>query len=611
MAKTVNNHKLKSTQNGSTDERPIMVSVQDVSMVFNMASEQLNSLKEYMIALARKELRFKEFRALNHISLEIKKGDVFGILGTNGSGKSTLLKIIAGVLEPSEGSIKINGNIAPLIELGAGFDMDLTARENIYLNGALLGYSKDLIDDKFDEIIEFAEIESFLDIPIKNYSSGMMARIAFSIATVVVPDILVVDEVLSVGDFMFQRKCENKIRQLIDEHGVTVLIVSHSNEQIERLCNQAIWIEKGNCRIMGSAEEVCRVYTGLGGRTGSEESERNVFDHLDSIDSDERPDLVFEGNPYAISVALAEKGSTDTHRPSTIILASCATHINSIYANTLSRHFKAPVLPVTTTDIPSEVIQYLYDAQPERIIYIDCGEAGRDVIPKIEKLPFLQELIDLSGTGDVGQYSNVIFSFGLSHDIWTEDSAFLLDFEASVEGLSSTPLLYEKACPVIITRSSANEGDIADLIDLAKQNGIRRIIAIGSIAGDEAVMEQCNDLEVIKIAQSTSLEERCGELARLYDKVVGEGRLRGICISSLSESQWIACMGLGRYATHTSSHFFPIDVASLDSVSSCIDFLERHRHTIKDVSIVGSEGEIPLLYQLMFNSIISSDSGRS
>ena len=236
-----------------------MIKVDDVSMVFNMASETMNNLKEYAIALARRELRFKEFRALDHISLEVKKGDVFGILGTNGSGKSTLLKIIAGVLEPSEGTCTVNGSIAPLIELGAGFDMELTARENIYLNGALLGYPKKFIEEHFDEIVDFAEIEKFLDMPLKNYSSGMVARIAFAIATVIVPEILIVDEVLSVGDFMFQQKCERRIQSLIKDHGVTVLIVSHDNHLIERLCNKAVWIEKGHLRTIGNAESICQI----------------------------------------------------------------------------------------------------------------------------------------------------------------------------------------------------------------------------------------------------------------------------------------------------------------------------------------------------------------
>lgn len=241
----------------------IMVSVNNVTMVFNIASEQLNNLKEYVIKIAKRELFFKEFVALNNVTFDIHKGEVLGIVGTNGSGKSTLLKIIAGVLEPTKGNVSINGNIAPLIELGAGFDMDLSARENIYLNSALLGYSKRFIDDHFDAIVDFAEIQDFLDMPLKNYSSGMVARIAFSIATIIVPDILIVDETLAVGDFLFQDKCEKRINELIDDHNVTVLFVSHSIEQVERVCKKAVWIEKGELRAIGDVREVCDAYRAL------------------------------------------------------------------------------------------------------------------------------------------------------------------------------------------------------------------------------------------------------------------------------------------------------------------------------------------------------------
>lgn len=246
------------------DDREVIVDASHVSMVFNMASEQLNSLKEYFIKLMRRELMFKEFRALNDISFQVRRGDVFGLVGTNGSGKSTMLKIVAGVLEPSEGSCTVRGTIAPLIELGAGFDMELTARENIYLNGALLGYSKQFIREHFDDIVDFAELRDFLDMPLKNYSSGMVARIAFSIATATKPDLLIVDETLSVGDFLFQRKCEERIQRLINDDNVTVMIVSHETSQIERLCNRAVWIEKGHLRQFGPADEVCAAYRSLG-----------------------------------------------------------------------------------------------------------------------------------------------------------------------------------------------------------------------------------------------------------------------------------------------------------------------------------------------------------
>lgn len=242
------------------DEKPLSIEVNDVSMVFNMASESLTNLKEYFIKLARHELFFEEFRALKHISFDVHKGEVVGLVGTNGSGKSTMLKIIAGVLEPSEGSVVTHGTISPLIELGAGFDYELTARENIYLNGALLGYTKEFIDANFDEIIDFAELNDFADMPLKNFSSGMVARIAFAIATITEPDILIVDETLSVGDVFFQEKCERRIQHFIESGDVTVLFVSHSMEQVERICQRAVWIEKGDLRMDGPVDEVCKAY---------------------------------------------------------------------------------------------------------------------------------------------------------------------------------------------------------------------------------------------------------------------------------------------------------------------------------------------------------------
>lgn len=242
---------------------PIVV-VNHVSMMFNIASEQLNSLKEYFLALIKGKLHFKAFMALNDIDFVVSRGDRYGIVGTNGSGKSTLLKIVAGVLEPSKGRVAIGGTIAPLIELGAGFDMELTARENIYLNGALLGYSKQFIDERFEDIVDFAEVHEFLDMPMKNYSSGMVARVAFSVATATIPDILVVDEALSVGDFLFQEKCEKRINELVDGHGTTLLFVSHSIDQVERVCDKAVWIEKGHMRMIGDSKDVCEAYRHLG-----------------------------------------------------------------------------------------------------------------------------------------------------------------------------------------------------------------------------------------------------------------------------------------------------------------------------------------------------------
>ena len=232
------------------------VELRNVEMHFNMSKEKLESLKEYFLKLVKRQLYFEDFVAVDNISLDIKKGDVFGIVGLNGCGKSTTLKIISGILKPTKGTVETDGVIAPLIELGAGFDMDLTARENIYLNGSVLGYSKKFMDEKFEDIVEFSEMREFLDVPMKNYSSGMVARIAFAIATVTTPDILIVDEILAVGDFQFQQKCEDRINAMLRDD-TTVIIVSHSIEQIERLCKHCVWLEKGKIKMIGEAQEVC------------------------------------------------------------------------------------------------------------------------------------------------------------------------------------------------------------------------------------------------------------------------------------------------------------------------------------------------------------------
>lgn len=236
-----------------------MISVNNVSMMFNMSSERIDNIKEYMIRLVKRQLMFKEFWALKNISFEIQKGDALGIVGLNGSGKSTLLKLIAGVLKPTEGTVFTGGGIAPLIELGAGFDEDLSAEENVYLNGAILGYPKEYMKGKYREIIEFAELEEFTQIPLKNFSSGMKARLGFSIATMNVPDILILDEVLSVGDYKFQEKSFNRTKEILDS-GATVMFVSHSVEQVKKICNKALWLSNGEMKMFGDADSVCRAY---------------------------------------------------------------------------------------------------------------------------------------------------------------------------------------------------------------------------------------------------------------------------------------------------------------------------------------------------------------
>jgi ABC-2 type transport system ATP-binding protein len=239
-----------------------VIQVRDVSMHFNLMEEKVDSIKEYVVKLLKGKLLYNDFIALNHVSFDVQKGDILGFIGFNGAGKSTLLKILAGVLTPTTGSVTVKGTIAPLIEVGAGFDPELTARENIYLNGAILGYSKAFIEQKFDSIIEFAELKDFVNVPVKNFSSGMYARLGFSIATAVQPDILIVDEVLSVGDFRFQQKCEERIRKMIKD-GVTILLVSHDMGMIERLCNKVLWLDHGEMKNLGKTAEVCEAYKSI------------------------------------------------------------------------------------------------------------------------------------------------------------------------------------------------------------------------------------------------------------------------------------------------------------------------------------------------------------
>lgn len=238
-----------------------MITVKDVSMKFDLGIEKENSFKVKFISLFDKKRRKKKeyFWALKNVSFDVKKGEVVGLIGSNGAGKSTMLKVVSGVMKPTKGSVTVEGTIAPMIELGAGFDMELTARENIYLNGAVLGYSEKFIDEKFNEIVEFSELKDFLDVPVKNFSSGMIAKLAFSISTLVSPDVLIVDEILSVGDIKFQEKSLNKMMELI-KGGTTVLYVSHSLESIKELCNRVIWLDHGEIVKIGDSKKVCEEY---------------------------------------------------------------------------------------------------------------------------------------------------------------------------------------------------------------------------------------------------------------------------------------------------------------------------------------------------------------
>lgn len=236
-----------------------MIEVKNVSMRFNMTGDKINSLKEFFVQFVTKKIKRKEFWALTDVSFDVMKGEVVGIIGHNGAGKSTILKVISGILNPTKGCVEAHGNIVPMLELGSGFDYDLTGRENIFLNGAILGYSEEFLKEKYDEILEFSELGEFIEMPIRNYSSGMMMRLAFSIATVVNPEILIVDEILAVGDEAFQRKSRQRMLELMGG-GTTVLFVSHSLDQVREMCDRVLWLDHGQVKMIGETKEVCDAY---------------------------------------------------------------------------------------------------------------------------------------------------------------------------------------------------------------------------------------------------------------------------------------------------------------------------------------------------------------
>ena len=236
-----------------------MIKVDNVSMKYLITSDRIQSLKEYVVAMIKGKLKYEEFWALKNISFEVKKGEVFGLIGHNGAGKSTMLKVISGILKPTTGSVSLQGKVVPMLELGSGFDFDLTGRENIFLNGAILGYSKEFLKEKYDEIVDFSGLERFINMPIRNYSSGMLMRLAFSIATVVDPEILIVDEILAVGDAEFQQKSKMKMLEMMSG-GTTVLFVSHDISQIYEMCHKVLWLEHGRMKMLGDTKTVCDEY---------------------------------------------------------------------------------------------------------------------------------------------------------------------------------------------------------------------------------------------------------------------------------------------------------------------------------------------------------------
>lgn len=559
-----------------------MVKVDHVSMVFNIASEQLNSLKEYAIALSKRELHFKEFRALDDISLEVKRGDVFGILGTNGSGKSTLLKIIAGVLEPTKGTCTVSGDIAPLIELGAGFDMELTARENIFLNGALLGYSKQFIRENFDDIVDFAEVRDFLDMPMKNYSSGMVARIAFAIATVIVPEILIVDEVLSVGDFMFQQKCERRIQSLIKDHGVTVLIVSHNNDQIERLCNKAVWIEKGHLRIIGDAKEVCHIYRVVGGRPGKPESEQLVLKRF-ADEADPRSELcdsLFGDNRFSTAAKvndIAEKASD------TVVLVNNDYYRDTHIACSLAGLFDASVLATAADRIPDVTMRELQHLNPSRIFAIGSEEklSARALEELSEAFPDACIQSIERGLKSLGSDAYALCRDGSG---WS-DTMMLVSDQFNTAALAFVPYVFSRKIPVFYRTL---EGKITEDVSAALAKAKRIIVFATEDDIPDAAIRQANaQAEILRFDEEDlcSCNDRINAWIRQRSSEDGAPLSRTLIVAA--PDNLIDNFAASSLSGRMQSLVLFEDPQNLDSIAHAINYVDEHADEIDRLLFIG------------------------
>lgn len=590
----------------------IMVKVEDVSMVFNMANETMNNLKEYAIALAKGQLRFKEFRALDDVSLEVHKGDVFGILGTNGSGKSTLLKIIAGVLEPSEGTCTINGNIAPLIELGAGFDMELTARENIYLNGALLGYSKGFIEDHFDEIVDFAEIETFLDMPLKNYSSGMVARIAFAIATVIIPDILIVDEVLSVGDFMFQQKCERRISQLIEEHGVTVLIVSHDNFLVERLCNKAIWIEKGHVRMLGAAKDVCQIYRMIGGREGNPESEQLIVDALFDSEtvSQGRYFGTIQGDTLgSYSVKLAERTHPDGCNY--LVLTPAYGAAENYASLSLAKKLDCPIVTVDTDSVSDITIQGIKRIAPNSIILVGNEKAiSQTVINELlaEYKPCHIKRISGHSSSEIALN---VFKEQRPFPLQAQTAA--ISYEECTGDLTTlSAYFYAEGIPLFFYQSP---GVIDQEVRSAIESNFDRLMVIGGTHQfPEESIQSFRDagIEVVRICGKDPFDANALINKWLDSEYQNNGieKSAEVIISSFWKPEKAFTLGIYGGANHAA--ILLDDPGNLDSVAQVLGYIKENAADIDHLLFVGdgehfNEGDKTLLEKALLKAKATSE----
>ena len=569
---------------------PTMIDVTHVTMDFNSASQQLNSLKEYFIAAAKRELMFKRFRALDDISLTVQKGDVFGILGTNGSGKSTLLKIVSGVLDPTEGIVAINGNIAPLIELGAGFDYELTARENIYLNGALLGYPKPFIDEHFDAIVDFAEIRPFLDMPLKNYSSGMVSRIAFAIATIIVPEILIVDEVLSVGDFMFQQKCEKRIQKLIHEHGTTVLIVSHSSDQIERLCNKAVWIEKGHVRMVGTAREVSQAYQALGGHEGSPEAERKIFEYVtaETASAIDVTETIAGDDHFATNTVVAGKLRATNHFESVVIAPGddlCA----QMAALSLAGAARGLVLLADTDRLPSASLTMLATIGPSQIYYLAASEADPQIVGSIRAAIPRTCAVDVVDYASLDELAAKVFDLA---QVARQSSAAIPSTPVVITGknlggaaAALAPFVAQGLPYLTIT----DEDSASVVLDRIGAHDLESVVVLGTSSNEAlaAFSQQATDRGLSVTALDDTRTDEANDAA-LHWITLAEHRLAAASGLYLCAQEGIVdALSVAPLAASDNGLVLTVNHNDMESMVRAIDIIERHPGNLERITFLG------------------------
>lgn len=565
-------------------DTPTMIKVDHVSMDFNIANQQLNSLKEYFIALLKRQLIFKSFRALDDVSIEVQKGDVYGILGTNGSGKSTLLKIVSGVLEPSEGKVAICGNIAPLIEMGAGFDHELTARENIYLNGSLLGYSKKFIEQHFDEIVEFSEVGDFLDMPLKNYSSGMVSRIAFAIATIIIPEILIVDEVLAVGDFMFRQKCEKRIQSLIRDHGTTVLIVSHSSPQIERLCNKAIWIEKGHTRMVGTAREVSRTYQALGGHSGSPEAEQFIFNLINDKSGNAGGFVkrITGQDGYAIDAQL--KNELACELPAKYVVLSCGEDLGAQLIALSAAAALGGVPLVTKRDmLPDPIAATLAHLAPQHLLIINHGNIQENVILAAQKVLPSTTIITEIASATLEDLSLQTEELTRELKLIPSKTLFISDANIGKAAAAISPYIYKDASPFVVC---SNEKSIEKIAELIGNHHPQEVILLGSPKlPDDWLSSQSQEKELT--VKHFSNEEAVESFSTVPTWVISAMDINAHAIYVTPYDEKVNAISVAPLAAQNDAAVLIVDHNNLDSMMAGAEFIVQHGRDTTSLNIVG------------------------